>query len=368
MAKATSSAQGDAPDGWPALQLGPALVLLAVFLAVTTAQGIASDAAFRAHGLHRAFVPILAGQYTGALAAWIALPIVQLAVRRAGVPPGLGWWRFGLVHVGGYVAFAAVHAGTMVLLRTIVGHVLGGSPFGPVVAQVAYEVRADLILYPALAGLWYALLVREERRKSALRAAELERALVESRLDALTARLDPHFLFNTLHTISAVMYQDLARTETLLANLGELLRVTLDTSRPSWTVDEERTHTERYSVILRERFGDRLVVSWTIDPRARTRTIPRFAIQMLVENAVKHNERSEPLHVEIDVALEDEVLRIEVGDDGRGLDPSLSDKPGRGLSRLEETLRLAHGARASLERSSTLSGGARIVLSVPEAA
>ncbi len=368
MAKAVSSARGDAPDGWPALQLGPALVLLGVFLAVTTAQGIASDAAFRAHGLHRALVPVLAGQYTGALSAWLALPIVQLGVRRAGVPPGRGWWRFGFTHVGGYVAFAAVHACAMVVLRTIVGYALGGTPFGPVAAQIAYEVRADLILYPALAGLWYALLVREERRTSALRAAELERALVESRLDALTARLDPHFLFNTLHTISAVMYEDLARTETLLANLGELLRVTLDTSRPSWTIAEERTHTERYTLILRERFGDRLVVSWTVEPRALTRTIPRFAIQSLVENAVKHNERPEPLHVEVDVALEDDVLRIVVDDDGRGLDAPESEKPGRGLSRLEEILRLAHGPRASLERSSRPAGGAHMILSVPEQA
>ena len=352
---------------WEPLALAPALALLALFLAITTLQGLASTAALRAHGEVPALLPVLAGQFTGAIAAWMALPVVALSVRRAGVPDGR-WARFGGTHLAGYVLFALAHLAAMLVLRALVGVAIGRASFGPIGAQIAYEVRADLVLYPALAGVWYVALVRDERRASELRAARLEQALAESRLDALGARLDPHFLFNTLHTIGAVMHEDLARTETLLANLGDLLRVTLDeASRPTWTLAEEHTHTERYVDILRARFADRLSVAWSVAPGLMARAVPRFSIQMLVENAVKHNQRSEPLRVEVLVTGDqDGVLRIAVSDDGRGL-ADHARKAGRGLARLEETIELIYGRGASLETATSPRGGALVAIRLPEA-
>jgi two-component system, LytTR family, sensor kinase len=352
---------------WEPFGLAPALALLALFLAVTTFQGLASAAALRAHGEVPALIPVLAGQFTGALAAWMVLPVVALSVRRAGVPDG-HWARFSATHLGGYVLFALAHLAAMLLLRALVGLAIGRAAFGPIGAQIAYELRADLVLYPALSGVWYVALVRDERRASELRAARLEQALAESRLDALGARLDPHFLFNTLHTIGAVMHEDLARTETLLANLGDLLRVTLDeASRPTWTLAEERAHTERYIDIMRARFADRLGVAWSVAPGLDTRAIPRFSIQMLVENAIKHNQHREPLLVDV-LVTDDEigVLRIAVGDDGCGLVDD-ARKPGRGLARLQETIELLYGPGASLETATSPRGGALVAIRLPGA-
>jgi LytS/YehU family sensor histidine kinase len=215
-----------------------------------------------------------------------------------------------------------------------------------------------------LAALWSPLHAWEERQQAALRAAQLEAQLAEARLQALAAQLDPHFLFNALNTVSAVMYEDLGRTERLLSHLGQLLRAALAPGGPTWELAEECAHAGRYAELLQARFGDRLAVAWEVAPGLERARVPRFAIQTLIENAVKHNqERLAPLTVRVRAGCADGRLRIEVEDDGQGFGPAPAS--GRGLARLEETLRLLGGERAALERSASPSGGARVALTLP---
>jgi LytS/YehU family sensor histidine kinase len=232
--------------------------------------------------------------------------------------------------------------------------------------QFFWEVQGDLIVYGALAAFWTLLQAWDERQRLALRAEQIRTRMVSMRLDALSAQIDPHFLFNALNAVSAVMYEDLPRTEKLLVDLGQLLRHTLDTSGPTWSLADERAHTERYVALLKARFTDRIRVRWHVETRLDRASVPRFAIQTLVENAVKHNHtRIEPLTVDIEVSERAGEAVLEVRDDGRGFREHDAAQPGRALARLAEMLRLIHGSRASLERSNGAGGGARVQLRFP---
>lgn len=344
-------------------------MLLAVFVGVAVTQGIAMASVLRTRGFPAFLWLEVAGYVAGALGAWLGLPVVQLAVASArDLRRGVA--RAVLVHVGGYVGFTVIHTSVMILLRALVGLAspLVAARFGTPVGQALYETQSDLVLYPALAALWYALRSLDDRRRAEVRAAELERDLAQARLDALSARLDPHFLFNALHTIGSLMHEDLALTDVLIAGLGDVLRATLREDGALWTLREERRHTETYVRIQQARFGDRLDVAWRPEPwpdallEAR---VPRFSLQSLVENAIKHNaEREEPLHVVIEAASEDAHAVLSVEDDGVGL-ARRSPEKGSGLRRLEETLRLAFGDGATLTLGASASGGARIVLRAP---
>lgn len=351
----------------PTIAVRPALVLLALFVAVAALQAVAMSSALRAQGVRSLVAVELAGYVAGAIGAWLGMPAVQLAVANA--PLGATRWpRLLAVHVAGYLAFTTIHTLAMVLLRSAAALVIFGvgRRFGGAVGQALYEVQADLILYPAIVSLWYAL----DARAAQLRTAQLERDLARARLDALSARLDPHFLFNALHTIGALMHEDLERTDRLLAGLGELLRATLDEGSPLWTLGDERAHTETYVEMQQARFGDRLRVHWS-PPRwdaAATVPVPRFALQSLVENALKHNaDREAPLTIDVTLGEGDLGVELRVSDDGRGF-ARLEPAAGHGLARLEETLALALGDAASLARARSPRGGAEVILRLPRGA
>ncbi|MGE0792150.1 MAG: sensor histidine kinase [Sandaracinaceae bacterium] len=351
----------------PTIAVRPALILLAIFVALATLQALAMHTALRAQGARSSVAIEVAGYVSGAIGAWLGLPAVQLAVANA--PFGATrWLRPVMVHIAGYLAFTAVHILVMLALRSVAGVVLVGmdARFGDLVRQALYEVEADVVLYPAIVSLWYAL----GARAAQLRAAQLERDLARARLDALSARLDPHFLFNALHTIGALMHEDLERTDRLLAGFGELLRATLEEGKGLWTLGDERAHTETYLEMQRARFGDRLRVDWspTQWDGAGSVPVPRFALQSLVENALKHNaDREAPLTIEVALAEGDRGVELRVSDDGRGF-AGLDPAAGHGLARLEETLALALGDAATLSRGRSSRGGAEVTLRLPREA
>lgn len=364
------AAEADAPERtwrWPELRRGPAVGLLVLFVGVAVAQGSAYHAFLQARGSPTDLDTWLIGHITGAIGAWAAIPAVQTAVLNA--EPARGWPRVLAVHVAGYLAFAAQHVALMLTLRWVAGLFAPHLSFGSPGSQLLFEARADLVVYPAIAGLWYALRMWNERRAAALRAARLERAVALARLDALTARLDPHFLFNALNTLGEVMHRDLERAEALLADLGELLRVALGPGAPTWTLADERAYTERYALLLAARFEDRVRILWSTSASPAL-ALPRFAVQSLVENSVKHNQhRQAPLTVSVDVVCRDGLLEIRVADDGCGFpDPAPTeprrDAP-RGLARLAETLTLLYGASAALTRGRSALGGAEVRLTLP---
>ena len=154
-----------------------------------------------------------------------------------------------------------------------------------------------------------------------LKASKLDAQLSNARLQALKMQLHPHFLFNTLHSITALVLKNENRDAVKMVNrLSELLRLTLDNIETQvMTLEDELEFTRRYLEIERIRFHDRLAVEWEIDPRALIAQVPNLILQPLVENAMRHavDSNAGSSRIEIFGQLENGRLLLEVRDDGK---------------------------------------------------
>ncbi len=216
------------------------------------------------------------------------------------------------------------------------------------------------VLYWAVVGVYHAFANYEafRRREADLNAVTLQ---------ALRSQLHPHFLFNTLNTVSAVLERDPRQARRLLGNLGELLRSSLR-APPSEEarLDRELSLLEAYVEIERTRFGPRLRVDLDIPVDLKDAILPTFVLQPLVENAVQHGiaPRAESGHVVVRVRRHDGELHVSVDDDGAGgrLDPA-TERVGIGNTR--RRLHTMYGSRAALQVIPSLLGGFAIEVVVP---
>src|SRR5262249_39572467 len=171
------------------------------------------------------------------------------------------------------------------------------------------------------------------------RASELERSLLrarlaEAQLRALKMQLHPHFLFNTLHSISSLVLEDAAKANQMIARLGDFLRLTLDNSdQQIVTLKEEMEFLRCYLAIEQVRFGDKLSVDLEIEPAAVSGHVPHLILQPVVENAVQHAiaPRTTPGRINIKAKRLDGTLRIAVIDTGPGSESAIKPAEGHGL-------------------------------------
>ena len=212
---------------------------------------------------------------------------------------------------------------------------------------------------------------RLEKATLRLRLTELERErarklAAEASLASLESRIHPHFLFNTLNSITGLIHEDPARAERLVERLAALLRFSLDSSaRRVVTLEQELKIAADYLEIERARYGDRLRYAIEAPPELAAVEVPPLALQTLVENSVKHVAARRPGGVEIRIKARRERNRVhlEVRDDGPGFTRA-SVTPGHGLDNLSGRLRALFGDAAALEVSG--GGGASCVrVSVP---
>jgi two-component system, LytTR family, sensor kinase len=224
----------------------------------------------------------------------------------------------------------------------------------------------NLLVYAMVAGLYHAW-----------RATRLETQLVQARLDALVGQLQPHFLFNTLHTISAFVLEDPKQANRMITRLSELLRHSFNRERgPLVTLEEELELLDHYVAIQEARFGDRLRVTFRVDPRAAAAMVPTLLLQPLVENAIRYGVAPAPnggvAEVEIAATREGDRLHLEVRDNGPGF---TGDKradgngAGSGLgiantrARLHELYGTSH--RFELTNAPAPPGGALATIDIP---
>jgi len=198
-------------------------------------------------------------------------------------------------------------------------------------------------------------------------AEERERNIAaEARFASLESRVRPHFLFNTLNTISALVREDPAQAERTIEHLSALLRYSLDSEVEGLvTLRDELAIVRDYLEIERVRFGDRLRYRIEADPASRSFQIPALSLQTLAENSVKYAVGTRPQGAEIVVSarVENGALRMEVSDDGPGFEPASSLRPGHGLDLLQRRLTALFGSSASLEMTAR-EGHTRIAISV----
>ncbi len=253
-------------------------------------------------------------------AVWVMLtPVLFLGLDRVRLLPG---GRIGAAV--GYLVIGVVastaHAGLTRPLVLLLAKV-AGQPVDPGATIWRFAAGDFANYWFAVAA--HALIQRGHRdRLRRDRAARLETLLARARLAALTRELEPHFLFNTLNGIAALVRDEPKRAEGMLLRLSDLLRVTLESDDGGeLALGEELERLELYLDIQRMRFGPRLAVELVVAPETIGARVPTLLLQPLVENAVTHGVGSRPGAgmIRISARMDAGRLRLEVRDDGRGL-------------------------------------------------
>jgi two-component system LytT family sensor kinase len=282
------------------------------------------------------------------------------------------WRRNLLFHIPASFAVAAIMTA---------GHITNDAFFDENFARVAFtsfparvfvNIDKNFIVYWLVIWASHALNYYKRYRESELQASKLSAQLAEAQLQALKMQLHPHFLFNTLHSISSLLSRDTEAARRMIARLGDFLRLTLENNGAQEVLlRDELDFLKCYLDIEGIRFYDRLTVRMEIEPQALSSRVPNLILQPIVENAIRHGiaPRSTPGLIEIKAAREGETLRLEVRDDGPGLPVEVGSgrigRRGIGLSNTQNRLRQLYGQEASLEMSNDTRGGLRVMLEMP---
>jgi two-component system LytT family sensor kinase len=282
-----------------------------------------------------------------------------------------GLLRAFAVHLPAVVASALAHIAAMQGVQWVLAEIEGAPfPWWTEVQQAALQyLDWEMITYWAIVGLSHALLYYRESRGRAVRAAQLEIKLAEAQLTTLQQQLQPHFLFNTLHAISALMHRDVEAADRMLTRLSDLLRITLENLGQSEVpLKTELDFLGKYLQIEQTRFADRLIVRFDVQPEALDTRVPSLLLQPLVENAIKHGvaRKAGPGHIDISARRDGDKLRLEVRDDGVGLseDALTALQKGIGVSTTRARLQHLFGADFRFEFH-RLSEGLAVVVALP---
>jgi two-component system, LytTR family, sensor kinase len=272
------------------------------------------------------------------------------------------------VHLVAAVVLSLARAGFLVLLSRNVGW-LRAREFSPVFWGSS---STHVLFYVLVLGIAHTALYYSRYRERERAAEQLARGLTEARLQALKMQLQPHFLFNTLNAISALIPDEAKPARRMLARLGDLLRITLEHEETQEvTLREELAFLEPYLEIEQARLGDRLTVVMKIAPETLDARVPHLILQPLVENAVRHGiaARIAPGKVEISARRgpDDRFLHLEVRDDGRGVDRDneVRTRRGVGLTNIRSRLEQLYDGEQRFELENHAEGGVLVSIMLP---
>ena len=232
--------------------------------------------------------------------------------------------------------------------------------------QIHINIVTFLVILLAAWGLDALRLYKEKEAA----AGRLEAELARANLQALKSQVHPHFLFNTLHMISAMVYEDPPKADLMISRLSDLLRATLEsTDAPTAPLRDELEILSLYLDIMEARFGDRLRVDFDVVPETLDALVPSFGLQPLVENAIKHGimPRNEGGTVVIAARRDEGRLVVGVSDDGPGLRAAPDELLGTGvgLRNLKSRVLGLYGDDGSVRLGNGSGGGGRVELDIP---
>ncbi len=303
---------------------------------------------------------------------WIPLSLLILRLGKHFSFERRRWLPRLFIHLAASTLFAFVH----IALHTLIVVWLKPYPW-----RQSYEFSGvfwgrlhsifdlDFLIYWGVLGVGFAFTYYHKYRDGELRAVELQAQLAQAQLQALKMQLHPHFLFNTLNAIAALVRKNENKSATdMIAGLSDLLRLALENvGTQEVSLQRELEFLERYLEIERIRFADRLHVRMRIAPETLAAAVPNLILQPLVENAIQHGiaPRATTGLIEISAAREGERLRLQVKDNGPGLPAGKSFSNGVGLSNTMARLQQLYGAEQTLVFDSAPEGGAVVTLEIP---
>jgi two-component system LytT family sensor kinase len=260
--------------------------------------------------------------------------------------------RFIVAHVTSAIVFSTVWLG-----MEIGGIAIGAGVYAAVEISKSFaEFQAvdGVIMYALIASASYVVRITTRLREQEARTARADTLRMEAELAALRGQLNPHFLFNTLHTLTALVRRDPATAENALERFGDMLRYVLDvkrSAREDVTLGDELEFVRNYLSLEQLRLGDRLRIVENVDPDALDCILPSLTLQPLVENAIKYGiaPRTAGGTIGIGASFRDNMLVLEVSDDGQGAASDIAHSaPGVGLRAVRQRLETRYPQAALL--------------------
>jgi len=306
-------------------------------------------------------------------------PLIFLVALKYPLDKNSFWRRIGGYLAGG-IFFVVLHVVIRLLahpLRDIkTGTIFGlfqpaGLPFSVYKGLFLYYLVDDLYqVYLPVLVVAHAVTYHRRSTAGAVRASRLEKQLAEAQLHALKMQLHPHFLFNTMDSISALMHFDVAAADTMLIRLCDLLRQALDASGvQETTLRDEMDFVETYLSIEQVRLRDRLSTKFAIDPEALDAMVPHLLLQPLVENSIRYaiSKRIRGGTISISATRTGGRLRLVVRDNGPDYPqlPPQEWKPGLGVGITRERLQVVYGTDFLFETYRTPGTGSEVVVEIP---
>lgn len=231
---------------------------------------------------------------------------------------------------------------------------------------IVVETFGNFIIYSLIVCGHYAYEYYLRYREREIRSVELEGRLAQAELQNLKMQLHPHFLFNTLNSISVLMMRDVELANRMLIRLSDLLRITLDNAGSEMnSLKQELDFLRGYLEIEKTRFQDRLTVNIDVPSAALDARVPSLILQPLVENAIRHGITTQPGAgvIEIRARVDNQNLQLQVTDNGPGIDRTF--KKGIGLTNTEARLKQLYGPAHQFELTNIPSGGLLVTITIP---
>ncbi len=270
-----------------------------------------------------------------------------------------------LVHLPCSVVFSL----TYMVLRAWIGTWQSEASFAEAFQPLLVKTwHFNLLIYWVIVAVSFAFAYYGKFRERELRAAELEKSLAQAKLHALQMQLNPHFLFNSLHSVSALMHQDVEAADRMVVRLSDLLRAALDNSgAQEVTLRDELKFLQSYLEIEKIRFGNRLTVQTEIPADLLDARVPNLILQPLVENAIRHGiePHAKPGRIELRAQRVNGKLTLDVSDNGAGVNDTKAISEGVGLANTRARLRTLYGEAQSFELRNRPEGGLRAQLTIP---
>jgi two-component system, LytTR family, sensor kinase len=324
-----------------------------------------------ARGERHTFSRRMLEEMSGAYSAALLFPALLWVARRIRFRRD-NWMRMLPLHLLTMVVFSFCVTSLMAISRNLLAPLLGLGTYdyGIMVYRYPMEFAQHVTAYCVLVGGIYVVDFYREARNRQVASAELETQLAQAQLHNLRLQLQPHFLFNALNTISAVMHEDVQRADAMLAQLSDLLRRTLrGADSQEVPLNEELDLLKNYLAIMKARFGEDLTVDIAIDPALSHAMVPQLILQPLVENSIRHGREGAKSRVDVRVCArgEDGRLTLQVSDNGPGIAELEKGawRKGVGLSNTEERLEGMYGQDHEFLLENSQGGGLTVTVRLP---